>query len=98
VHVLRLTSSSSPVEVDIVPETLPALKAATATNGRAELLKLGVPKKRIAELLGVSRTTLYRYLKKLEGEKQPQERYSMEKPCWIEILQPRLEPLDILIK
>jgi len=31
-----------------------------------ELLSLGVPKKRIAELLDVSRTTLYRYLKKYE--------------------------------
>jgi len=34
-----------------------------------ELLELGVPKKRIAELLGVSRTTLYRYLKRLGVEK-----------------------------
>jgi len=34
-----------------------------------ELLELGVPKKRIAELLGVSRTTLYRYLRKLGVEK-----------------------------
>jgi len=29
-----------------------------------ELLSLGVSKKRIAELLGVSRTALYKYLKK----------------------------------
>jgi len=34
-----------------------------------ELLELGVPKKRIAELLGVSRTTLYRYLKRLGVER-----------------------------
>jgi len=34
-----------------------------------ELLELGVPKKRIAELLGISRTTLYRYLKKLRSGK-----------------------------
>jgi len=34
-----------------------------------ELLELGVPKKRIAELLGVSRTTLYRYLRKRGVEK-----------------------------
>jgi len=33
-----------------------------------ELLELGVPKKRIAELLGISRTTLYRYLRKLGVE------------------------------
>jgi len=32
-----------------------------------ELLSLGVPKKRIAQLLGISRTTLYRYLKQLEA-------------------------------
>jgi len=30
-----------------------------------KLLSLGVPKKRIAELIGVSRTTLYRYLRKM---------------------------------
>jgi len=36
-----------------------------------ELLELGVPKKRIAELLGVSRTTLYRYLRKMEPPRSP---------------------------
>jgi len=34
-----------------------------------ELLSLGVSKKRIAELLGVSRTTLYRYLRRMGVEK-----------------------------
>jgi len=34
-----------------------------------ELLALGVPKRHIAELLEVSRTTLYRYLRKLGVEK-----------------------------
>jgi len=34
-----------------------------------ELLELGVPKKRIAELLGVSRTTLYRHLKRLGAKR-----------------------------
>jgi len=33
-----------------------------------ELVSLGVPKKRIAQLLGISRTILYRYLRKV-GEK-----------------------------
>jgi len=31
-----------------------------------EMLSVGVPKKRVAERLGVSRSTIYRYLKKLE--------------------------------
>jgi len=35
-----------------------------------ELLELGVPKKRIAQLLGISRTTLYRYLRKINGNLQ----------------------------
>jgi len=34
-----------------------------------ELLSLGVPKKMIAELLGISRTTLYRYLRKMGVDK-----------------------------
>jgi len=32
-----------------------------------EMLSAGVPKKRVAERLGVSRSTIYRYLKKLEA-------------------------------
>jgi len=32
-----------------------------------ELLSAGVPKKKVAEQLGVSRSTIYRYLKKLEA-------------------------------
>jgi len=39
-----------------------------ACSGRG-LLELGVPKKRIAELFKISRTTLYRYLGRLGVEK-----------------------------
>jgi len=35
-----------------------------------ELLSLGVPKKRIAQLLRVSRTTLYKYLRRMSEERQ----------------------------